>query len=439
MSKVGNFTFSQSRRLSLMVSSSLILFILQWVFPLTLFAATEFPDKLEFLQMLKGAKFEQLDHQVSTYQRAYEAESVHEREKLVRFSLSSFRSTDPTLEPLLNQWIEQMPSSYVARLARGRYYLHLGSSSRGVASARETSRARMTRMQGYFTKSVQDYRSALSLNSKLSVAYAALIQMAMVFGDRKRIDDFAQQAFKIDPYSFEVGSSVVFSLQPKWGGSLVAMKVFVRKMEKHVSKNPALAALRGYFFFTEADMRAIYGKRNEAIPFYNRAVQSGAHWRLIYARGRNYYYLGAYSKALTDFDHALELWPQHPWPLSLRAAIHTRAGNLTQAINDLNLALKLDPLNSEARWARAMALAKQGRAEGALEDIENALKFNEPDENIACAVVDVLDDFLELCKQGIHCTEGRQRWAGTIAKIGRSFTCPKMYLHWRHVWRIIRN
>lgn len=403
-------------------------------------ASVEFPDKLEFVQMLKDGKFKALDARIAAYQKAYEAQRASEKEDLVVFILEAFRSTEPALEPKFNQWIEQMPKSYSARLARGRYYRHLGWSSRGAASAGETSRERIVKMQDYFAKAVQDYQDALSLNPKLSVAYASLIEIAMAYGARKSIEDFVQQALKVDPYSFEVGRSYVWSLQPKWGGSLATMIAFVTSMNQHLPKNPGLAALRGYVDYTEADILTSSGKQQEAIEFYDRAVRSGPHWRFVYERGDNYYLLKAYDKALADFNLALKLWPQHPWPLTKRGLIHLQYGRDSQAMEDLNLALKLDPLNPEARWSRALLLAKQLRAEEALGEIENAFTFGAPDRHTACAVVDALDNFLVLCEHGAGCSEKRQQWVnGAIAQMGRSFRCPEMFLNWRHVWRILKN
>lgn len=219
-----------------------------------------------------------------------------------------------------------MPKSYAARLARGRYYSHLGWTSRGAAYASETARGQMSRMQNYFSKAEVDLQEALTLKPELSVAYATLIEMAMAYGSRKSIEDLVKKALQIDPYSFEVRSSYIFSLQPKWGGSLNQMRAAVNGAEQYLAKNPGLTALRGYIHYTEADILKSSGKRHQAIELLNRAVQSAKHWRFVYERGEQHYWLREYDKALADFNESLKMWPQHPWPLKLgRGSMGNRA------------------------------------------------------------------------------------------------------------------
>lgn len=405
----------------------------------SLSASAKFPDRLELLRMLREGNFEALDAQISADQKAYEARRVSEKEDLVVFTLDAFRSSDLALEPKFGQWIKRMPRSYAARIARGRYYRHLGWTSRGGAYASETPGERMEKMREYFTKALLDYQESLSLNPKLSVAYAALIELAMAYGDRQAIQDLVNKAKEIDPYSFEVGRSYVFALQPKWGGSLQEMKAFVDRMDQQRAKNPGLAVLRGYVHYTEADILVGSGKRHEAVEFYNKAVQSGEHWWFVYERGNNYYFLNEYDKALADFNTALKLSPQNSRVLAAMGHIHAQQNKLDQALEEYNLALKLNPLAPENLWGRALVLAGYGRVEEALEDIQKAFKFGGDDYTTACAIVDVLAGYLELCESGHPCNQKRQDWAASIiVKTARSFKCPKMFLNWRHVWRALK-
>lgn len=439
---------------------------------IALSGSAEFPDKLEFVQMLREGKVKLLDARVSGYQRAYEAAPIKEKEELVAFTVSAFENSDPGLEPKLNEWIAQMPGSYSARVARGSYYRHLGWLSRGANYASETAREHMSRMRGYFDRAALDYREALSMNPKLSVAYASLIEMAMVYGDRKSTEELLRKALQIDPYSFEVRQSYLFALQPKWGGSAQEMKQFVGDMEKHVPKNPGLAILQGYINYTEANNLQRAGKRREAVELYNRALQFGNHAEFFYARGKNYYWLDDYNRALADFDDALKLRPQVPAILAQRGEAYHKLGEFDEAMKDFNAALQLDPLFPDAWQGRSRVFWSQKRFNEALQDIENALKLQPHDAynlwnkgrlllrlkdyskaassikraselrpEVAgiwydygqalhhqgdCAAVDALDRYLTLCNRGQTCTPKQREWAvGVIKDTGRSFTCPK--------------
>lgn len=449
-------------------------------------ASVQFPDKLELLQTLKDGKFEVLESRISAYQKVCEAEPNKEKEDLVVFTLSAFGNSDPALEPKLNQWVEQMPRSYAARLARGHYYQHLGWLSRGANYASQTAREQISRMLDYFDKAVLDFREALSLNPKLAVAYASLIGIATAYGDRASIDEMVKKALNVDPYSFEVRENYLFSLQPKWGGSTDQMKKFLNGMQHYIPKNPGLAALRGYVDYTEADILELSGKGRQAVEFYDRAVQAGEHWMFVYERGENYYALGHDNRALADFNRALELRPQVSTILRLRARIHQKQGKFDEAMEDFNLALQLDPLAPEVLQGRAALLWTLNRFDEALQDIESALKLRPHDaynlwnkgrlmlrlkdypnavSNLKraselnseeagiwydygralhhlgdCAAVSALDVYLSLCNRGQTCGQKSQDWAmDMIKETGRSFTCPKMYFNWRNVWRAFRS
>jgi hypothetical protein len=71
------------------------------------------------ITLLRSDRFQELDDQFSRIQRGYEQGSVTEEHLADEFR--AFYDTDPDLEKKYNSWIEQLPRSYVARLARGIY------------------------------------------------------------------------------------------------------------------------------------------------------------------------------------------------------------------------------------------------------------------------------------------------------------------------------
>ena len=103
-------------------------------------AAENYPDRLEILAMAKSGQFSKLDALLSGYQESFQAGKVSER--VVNFAFWSFSNSDPALAPRLDAWIEQMPNSYAALLARGLYRRNLGRISRGSRSGRNTPKSR---------------------------------------------------------------------------------------------------------------------------------------------------------------------------------------------------------------------------------------------------------------------------------------------------------
>ena len=72
-------------------------------------------------------------------------------------------------------------------------------------------------------------------------------------------------------------------------------------------------------------------------------------------RGLSYAAMKAWPRAISDFDHALELRPKDVETLVLRAAAWRNAGDLRRALEDAQYALRLAPDHSEALLERGFA------------------------------------------------------------------------------------
>ncbi len=330
-----------------------------------------FPDKLELLRLLRERKFEALHTRLSDHQTGYETR--RQEEELVVFAFSAFENSDFALEPVLTEWVKRMPESYVAWVARGIYYSYLGWLSRGYRFASETSEEQASGMANYFRKAGPDFRRALSINPRLSVAYGYLLDLATATGDRQASAAIMKTALAQDPYSFLVRRLYAKSLQPKWGGSLDELRAFLDTTRQYRSGNPDLKLFDGYVDYTIAD--ALRDERRKAIDFLNRALQAGAYWQFLLRRGINYLFLGEYEKALADVNLALGFWPQERETIYWRGVTHQKMGHLDEALADLNFAVQLDPLEPQLLRARASVLRDRGRFREALQDLENALTF----------------------------------------------------------------
>lgn len=86
-------------------------------------------DRDKVVQALRARQFAQLEAQYGGLQQQYERGEVIDRELTLQYK--AFYETSPDLESILTEWIDQRPTSYPARLARGIYYRKVGEAKRG--------------------------------------------------------------------------------------------------------------------------------------------------------------------------------------------------------------------------------------------------------------------------------------------------------------------
>lgn len=229
---------------------------------------------------------------------------------------------------------------------------------------------------------MSQFSEALSRNRRLMVAYGYLIDIASLHADRQTVKALMEKALKVDPASFYVRRSYLYSLQPKWGGSLVKMRAYIAETSKHISRNPRLKILQGYLDYTKANILRLSNRRIEAIRHLNRALQYGESATYRSERGQNYYFLKEYKKAFSDFDAALTRDPQDADILMWRARTLRSMKRQNDALHDLNLAKKLAGLDPEILYRRALVLNDLGKTKEAVSELKKALVFGRFDAGI---------------------------------------------------------
>lgn len=335
---------------------------------------TEIPDFQVIKALLENGKYEEVDSLFSACQKDYEEKIIGE--EVIVDLFDNFDSTDMHIEDLTTEWIKLIPDSYSAYLARGIYYTNMGWLSRGYAYIDTTKKEQFDEMADYFSKAEKDLLKALELNPKLIVAYGELMSISMVGGKGKGERYWLEKAEQIDPSSFLIRKTYMYSLQPKWGGSLEEMKAFVGESEQYFAENPKLKILIGYIPYSIADM--IKNKnRVEAIPYFDLAIEQGDYSFFYFERGKNYYKLKRYDEALKDFNRVINDIPRPVKSLRLRADINFEKGNTESAYEDIEKALKLDPLEPEVLTMYGHFLYSQRKFKEAEEKWRLALVYGE--------------------------------------------------------------
>jgi hypothetical protein len=184
----------------------------------------EIASQRESLNLLRQARFTELDAKMNGIQRSYELGKISDEHLLHEFR--TFYDTDPALEGRYNGWIAKLPGSYAALMARGIYYRYLGKQARGTRYISDTPRAQLDLMSAYLVKAMRDYNASLTLAKKPLLTYHSILAVTMLEGDDDVARTMLRESIRVDPRNFIVRYKYFATLQTRWGGSLEQMLEF---------------------------------------------------------------------------------------------------------------------------------------------------------------------------------------------------------------------
>jgi tetratricopeptide (TPR) repeat protein len=322
---------------------------------------TQTIDRLAVRRLLMSRSYGVLDRLLAAY-----ADSVL-RDYRVEYRLfdayAAFGVAVPALEPFLNEWVQQRPTSAAARLARATFFRASGWNARGARYASKTSNQQFVRMGKFFQLTFDDLTEALRLEPKSIVAYRQLIDLATTQREAAMSRQMLDQALKIQPYSFLLRATYMHNLLPRWGGSYEAMARFAEESAPYAKRNPRINALKGFVDWDKGRISEAAGRNGDAIEAYNRALQFGNFWEFRYERGTYNSQSDLNEEALEDFNSVLAQFPQDADALNDRCHVEYELGRTavgeaqvayySQAFRDIVLAAALDPTDADIRERRA--------------------------------------------------------------------------------------
>jgi tetratricopeptide (TPR) repeat protein len=265
-------------------------------------------DKVEIVKLLRSADFAMLDRVLNEYER--DAEADFHREDWVGSAVEAFAVADPSFQSLLDHWVQQMPTSAVARLARGAYWDAFAWEARGGKFASETSGAQFEAMKDYDSRALDDVRQAIQLNPRLAEAYRYLINIHNSNSQRDDCKRAFEEGVKVRPHSFRVRAAYMNALLPRWGGSYAAMEVLAAESEQLAAINPRLKVLRGYIPWDHG--RSLPDSNlDERHKAFLEALSFGPHWLFFENLGNERAAAHHDDEALQAYFNADALVPQN--------------------------------------------------------------------------------------------------------------------------------
>jgi membrane associated rhomboid family serine protease len=150
---------------------------------------------------------------------------------------------DPVLLDQLNMWLVQQPKSSIAYLIRAEYLYRAAWSARGD----EVFNRVPSQLQREFTddlaRAAADTSTAMTLDPGNPWGHYLLTDIFLGAGNSPQIQDAFQNGVKIYPNYYELYRIRLYSLTPKWGGSIQAMYSFVNQYAARVPDNSPLNLL----------------------------------------------------------------------------------------------------------------------------------------------------------------------------------------------------
>jgi tetratricopeptide (TPR) repeat protein len=181
---------------------------------------------------------------------------------------------------------------------------------------------------------IADFNKAIKLDAKNALAYIGLGMARTKKGISGAINEF-NKAIKLDPKSSEAYFGRGWARAGK-GDANQAISDFTRA----IKLNPR----HGMAYMLRGEAYRANSETDKAIADFTKAIKIGVpNWAHAYGnRGFERLTKEEYSRALEDFDKAIELDPKLAVAYLGRGTVYLEKGNTETAIGDLTLAVKLD-------------------------------------------------------------------------------------------------
>ena len=115
---------------------------------------------------------------------------------------------------------------------------------------------------------------------------------------------------------------------------------------------------------------------NNDLALWDDTVHKSPHKARPYLnRGMNYYKRGEFTKAIFDFNKAIEIDPKFAGAYHDRGLIYDSQGQIAQALSDYNKAIELNPSDADVFNNRSIIYANQGKFILAVADLNKVIEL----------------------------------------------------------------
>lgn len=296
------------------------------------------------LALLRAQRFAELDEAFEHVQSVFEADPS--KEAWPEQAMNSFAIADPTLEPLLDAWVNAAPQSFGALASRGAWKTTQAWAKRGGKTADKTSRAQFDALAQGSASAIEDYDAALQQRPK-AVAVMTAKQHALrgTGAPKEELRRLYDQSTEACPTCFAPRAAWVLDHAPRWGGSKAEMLEAAKFSAAQREANPALALVPAYVEFDLCRSTWDRDGKEAAVEPCKAAASRGPVPRISCRYGDLLLRLDRHDDAMRQFEAGLKVDPQHRACIVGRHWVHHKREDFEAAAEDILLARRLDPLN----------------------------------------------------------------------------------------------
>ena len=277
------------------------------------------PTRAEIHRLLRSRDFPTLTRIVDDKQALVERDIRNESE--LHRVIGSFSVADPSLAPLIEDWVAASPESVAPNIASAQYLFARAFAERGSKLAAETSLEQVMGMNHFLEKVMLDARTALARAPKLTEGYGLMIDVARTVGAQRACGEVAREGLSVAPASMRIRWALAMCRLPRWGGSHEAVQAIWDQAKPFVADHPALAALGGVVSWDLG--RSADGE--DALRHLEAALAAGPHSAFFLSRAREYIDAKKIDAALEDATNGLAWAPEDPAPPGDSVSVARRA------------------------------------------------------------------------------------------------------------------
>ncbi len=202
-----------------------------WLIECLLLSAILLPSAqaggIDVIAKLRAHEFSELERHYEDVESRFERRGLSERDLLAAYY--PFYRKEDTLSADFSAWIEQRPSSSLARLSRGIYLRKLGEFRRGQGYAHQTRAADLEYMTQMHARANEDLIAALRQRPDSYITVLHLLNIAQFSMDRQAARAYLDAANRLVPDNLFARARYLISLAPRWNGSHDQMDAFVEE------------------------------------------------------------------------------------------------------------------------------------------------------------------------------------------------------------------
>lgn len=270
------------------------------------------------LRLLYEAKYEELEQLLEQLRLA--AASDPAQEYRLQQGYHAFEDLQSRTREEIDAWIQARPQSVEALIARSTQRIEAGRERRGGAVSKDVAEDAMADFTRLLELAKKDAETALARWPDHPVAWRCLIRASAGTAGADALPELADRLLQQAPASYTAHRAVLFYLQPRWGGSYLAMEQYAEMAQAQRERNPRLEVLRGFPYWAEGVDAASRKDYERAYALHTRALSFGDEASFLDDRAKALKRLLRFREAVTDLETLHARFPSRASRKSLEAA-----------------------------------------------------------------------------------------------------------------------